>query len=101
MGRGNTLGQLLLKGIEGEASSPAIERLIELMGQRETTEEKILAALQFVQDKIRYLGMEMGIHAFAPHPRRRFSQRRYGDCKDKSLLLQYLLHKMNIPSSQL
>ncbi len=64
-----------------------------------TEEEKVLKALRFVQDQIRYLGFEMGIHGFKPRPPDEVLLNRYGDCKDKSLLLKYLLEKMGIRST--
>ena len=48
----------------------------------------------FVQDEIRYLGLEIGISAFRPHAPSEVLTRRYGDCKDKSLLLCVLLNQM-------
>jgi hypothetical protein len=62
-------------------------------------EEKALAALDFVQNEIRYTGLEFGINAFQPaHPVETF-RRRYGDCKGKSALLCVILRKMGIPAS--
>ena len=50
-------------------------------------EERARAALRFVQDDIRYLGMEIAENTHRPTPPSRVFQRRFGDCKDKSLLL--------------
>ena len=59
-------------------------------------EENIINAIQFVQDDVRYLGFESGINAFQPHAPKEVLQRRYGDCKDKSLLLVTLLQQMGV-----
>ncbi len=49
------------------------------------------AAIRFVQDEIRYTGVEIGEYSHRAHrPNQVFAQR-YGDCKDKSLLLVSLL----------
>jgi transglutaminase-like putative cysteine protease len=47
---------------------------------------RVLAALRFVQDEVRYLGMEMGVNSHRPAPPDVVLQRRFGDCKDKALL---------------
>lgn len=57
---------------------------------------KIKKVIDFVQNDIRYLGLESGIGAYKPfHPNKVFAQR-YGDCKDKSLLIATMLNKMGI-----
>jgi len=54
----------------------------------------IQQALAFVQDNIRYFGVEMGVNSHMPsQPRDTFS-RRYGDCKDKAVLLSAILNEM-------
>ncbi len=49
------------------------------------------AATRWVQDEVRYFGMEVGDASHVPHAPQLVLQRRYGDCKDKSLLLVALL----------
>ncbi len=53
-------------------------------------------ALRFVQDQIRYLGVEMGSYSHKPHPPATAFTNRYGDCKDKSLLLTTILRKKGL-----
>jgi len=53
--------------------------------------ERIVHLINYVQNEVRYLGMESGIGAYKPHPPRQVHKQRYGDCKDKSLLLVALL----------
>ncbi|MFI5335035.1 MAG: hypothetical protein ACHQT8_07765, partial [Chlamydiales bacterium] len=60
-----------------------------------------LLALRFVQDEIRYLGLEEGVAGFKPNDPRLVFERRFGDCKDKSCLLQALLYMMGIDSTPL
>lgn len=55
-------------------------------------------ATRFVQDDIRYHGVEIGIHTNKPHEPSLTFQNRYGDCKDKSILLVALLRANNIPA---
>lgn len=63
-----------------------------------STEDQILATIRFVQDEIRYLGFENGISSYKPHSPKKVYNQRYGDCKDKSLLLVALLRKLDIES---
>jgi transglutaminase-like putative cysteine protease len=57
---------------------------------------RLLAALRFVQDEVRYLGIEMGPYSHLPRlPSQVFAQR-FGDCKDKSLLLAVILNRLGI-----
>lgn len=45
------------------------------------------AIVRFVQDDVRYVGVEIGEHSHLPHPPAWVLERGFGDCKDKSLLL--------------
>ncbi len=56
----------------------------------------IEACIQFVQDEVRYLGFESGISAYKPHNPELVLNQRYGDCKDKSLLLVAMLRNIGI-----
>ncbi len=58
--------------------------------------QRISSALKFVQDEIRYLGLESGIGAYKPFSPSQVYQQRYGDCKDKSFLLVSMLRNMGI-----
>jgi len=71
-------------------------KISEILAQNATPETQILAALRFVQDDIRYMGIEIGESSHKPgNPNKIFSQR-FGDCKDKSYLLCTILHSMGI-----
>lgn len=54
------------------------------------------AALRFVQDEVRYFGVELGESSHRPHAPDEVLARRYGDCKDKSRLLVELLRAMDM-----
>ncbi|HEY4965736.1 MAG TPA: DUF3857 domain-containing protein [Puia sp.] len=53
-------------------------------------------ALRFVQDQIRYLGLEIGSNTHQPHAPETVYSGRFGDCKDKSLLLTMILRHEHI-----
>lgn len=77
--------------------SPALRQQIEKWRQASPKpEEQMLAALRFIQDEIRYLGIEMGPHSHLPHQPAQVLERRYGDCKDKALLLATALRELGI-----
>jgi transglutaminase-like putative cysteine protease len=77
--------------------SPALQKKVEEIKKADTSVEKrILAALRFVQDDVRYLGIEMGEGSHKPHhPDKVFTQR-FGDCKDKSYLLCTMLQALGV-----
>lgn len=56
----------------------------------------ILKAVRFVQDEVRYLGFEMGIGSFKPNSPEKVFHNRFGDCKDKSMLLVALFRSNGI-----
>ncbi len=62
------------------------------------SEERVAAALEFVQSEIRYFSVSLGESSHRPTPPNIVLERRYGDCKDKSLLLITLLKELGIQS---
>ncbi|MFT7776188.1 DUF3857 domain-containing protein [Roseateles sp.] len=78
---------------------PAVQREVERIASTTTDpEQRLLAALRFVQREVRYLGIEMGANSHAPHAPDLVLQRRFGDCKDKTLLSLALLRGLGIPA---
>jgi transglutaminase-like putative cysteine protease len=77
--------------------SPEMTGLVEVWRRSADSEaERIMLALRFVQDEVRYTGIEIGPGAYQPTDAARVLQRRYGDCKDKVMLLVTLLDAMGI-----
>lgn len=60
------------------------------------TQEQVIAALRFVQKKIRYLGIEIGMNSHKPNSPNKVFRQRFGDCKDKSLLLCTMLQQLGV-----
>ncbi|UTA46942.1 DUF3857 domain-containing transglutaminase family protein [Simiduia sp. 21SJ11W-1] len=58
--------------------------------------DKIAAALRVTQGDIRYLGLELGENSFKPTPASETLERRFGDCKDKTVLFIALLNALEI-----
>jgi len=76
--------------------SPELTRKINEWKRLPGQETEVLAALRFVQDEIRSLGIESGASGYKPASPSSVFVRRFGDCKDKSLLLATILRALGI-----
>ena len=63
----------------------------EIRASASSGEDEIVRALRWVQRNIRYLGSFIDEHTHAPHSIDQIVRRRFGDCKDKSMLLTAML----------
>ena len=72
--------------------------VVETLRQKATEEDRVVAALEFVQSQIRYFSVSMGESSHRPTQPEVVLKRRYGDCKDKSLLLVAMLQALGIPA---
>ncbi|MCP9198526.1 DUF3857 domain-containing protein [Gramella sp. GC03-9] len=61
--------------------------------------DSITEIIRFVQDDIRYLGFENGLNSHKPSEPREVFERRFGDCKDKALLLSELLRLQGVEAN--
>ncbi|MHA4845574.1 DUF2569 family protein [Flavitalea antarctica] len=77
---------------------PALKTKIQDWSKQSNGDENefIRLALRFVQDEIRYLGLEIGVNTHRPHSPAEVFKNGYGDCKDKALLLATILRQQNI-----
>ena len=84
----------------GATNLPA--ELNELVAQWQSSgksnEERARFALEFVQDKLRYTGIELGPDSYRPANPVETFQKRFGDCKGKVVLLRLLLRQLGIES---
>ena len=78
--------------------SQDVREIIETLRQRPTDEDRVVGALEFVQSEIRYFSVALGESSHRPTQPDVVVQQRYGDCKDKSLLLMTLLDALGIQS---
>lgn len=83
-----------LYNAEARKQSPLFDRLYaRLAAASASPEDFITRALFAVQNEVRYLGLEFGENSHRPRPPEEVLKNRYGDCKDKALLLSKLLQK--------
>jgi hypothetical protein len=61
-----------------------------------SVKDQALRAVRFVQDDVRYLSISIGPHSHRPHDPAQVLKQRFGDCKDKSLLLVALLQELGV-----
>ena len=80
-----------------DAPAPPLDALVRGWDLAQAPEDaRIDRAVRFVQDEVRYLGLELGPHSHQPHPPAQTLERRFGDCKDKSALLVALLRRLGV-----
>jgi transglutaminase-like putative cysteine protease len=76
--------------------SPELARQIKEWRALPAAEDRVLAVLRFVQDEVRYQGIETGAEAFTPADPSLVFARRFGDCKDKTMLCVTVLRALGI-----
>ncbi|MFH1498542.1 MAG: DUF3857 domain-containing protein [Verrucomicrobiota bacterium] len=67
--------------------APALQAEVDrIRAGSEDAETRLLDALKLVQEDVRYLGYELGEGSHRPRPAAETWEKRFGDCKDKTLL---------------
>jgi hypothetical protein len=87
------------RGLFSAASQPTPELMAQvepLLANCKTIEEKADVLLRFVQDDVRYLGIHLNESTHRPTAPQDVIEQRFGDCKDKSLLLVALLRGIGL-----
>lgn len=77
-------------------SSGLADQVAAISARHSDEEDRALMAVRLVQNDIRYLGIEDGRSAFCPAAPNLTFMRRYGDCKDKTVLLARILTELGI-----
>ena len=93
---GNWENQLLVGRLD--ASPELKQEVVTLTADKQTQLQKMHAIAHFLQHDIRYVGIELGIGGFQPHPAAEVFSHRYGDCKDKATLMRSMLHEIGVES---
>ena len=80
--------------------SPGLRAAVDAVAQESSDgEARILAVLRLVQQQVRYLGVEIGAGTHAPSAPDVVYARRWGDCKEKALLMVTMLRSLGIDAS--
>ena len=58
--------------------------------------ERLKLAVNWVQNDVRYFSLAIGVHNLRPRPLAAICSSRFGDCKDKAVLLTALLRELGI-----
>jgi hypothetical protein len=86
--------QLASPKSEGPADIATASRA--LVGPSDNFLEKIQKVAAFMQQQIRYVGIEIGIGGWIPHTAEAVYRNRYGDCKDKATLMIAMLDAVGV-----
>ncbi|WP_170329061.1 DUF3857 domain-containing transglutaminase family protein [Ruegeria arenilitoris] len=80
--------------IPGHLPTDLLDRIASL--QKGDTQFMATQAFRLVQDEIRYFGTEIGAGGYLPRTPETVWARKFGDCKDKSILLVSILKELGI-----
>jgi len=72
------------------------DKVAELVAGAATPLERLIAIYDFVVTEVRYNAWEFGVHGYQPYSAPVIFSRRFGDCKDKAILLRALLSEVGI-----
>ncbi|HEX7637694.1 MAG TPA: DUF3857 domain-containing protein, partial [Burkholderiaceae bacterium] len=80
----------------GSGLRAAIERIA---AQDATPDARVVDTLRLVQKQVRYLGIEAGAGSHRPSPPDLVWTRRFGDCKEKALLMVTMLRRLGVEAA--
>lgn len=81
---------------DNQLSKGLKQKIKEIENATEYEHRRVKMALKFVQNEVRYLGLESGIGAYKTFKPNKVFEQRFGDCKDKTWLLVNMLREMKI-----
>lgn len=82
-----------------KASDLVKKKVLEITEKEPGEFGKIQSLYRFVSREIRYVGLQFGIHSFKPYTANQIFERKFGDCKDQSLLLGVMLEEIGVKSN--
>jgi lipoprotein NlpI/transglutaminase-like putative cysteine protease len=82
----------------GSAGPRVQARADTLRSEQAQPGDRVREALRFVQQEVRYFGVEIGPGTHQPNPPDKVVEQRFGDCKDKVALLNALLQRLDVPA---
>lgn len=87
-----------LAGPQAELNDEIASQARQAVSAESSLLEKLRAVSRYVQKKIRYVAIEIGIGGYRPHAAGQIFRNGYGDCKDKVILMQARLKALGITS---
>ncbi|MGN6527101.1 MAG: DUF3857 domain-containing transglutaminase family protein [Burkholderiaceae bacterium] len=79
---------------------PELEAVVARIEKQDPdADARVMDVLRLVQKQVRYLGIEVGSGSHLPSPPDVVYARRFGDCKEKALLMAVLLRAMGIAAA--
>ncbi|WP_310991347.1 DUF3857 domain-containing protein [Aequorivita marina] len=94
---GKWMSTSLLSGID-ELPDGTLARVKSLVANENTNEGKARKIYQYVQDKVRYISIQIGIGGWKPMPALEVDKLSYGDCKALTYYTKTLLDAVGVPS---
>jgi len=79
-----------------ELGKPARDTVAELVKDKRSVVDKVKAVHGWVVGQTRYVGLEFGVHGYKPYKAGQIFERRFGDCKDKAILLCSMLAEAGV-----
>lgn len=85
----------LLRAVPQE--DPAVAKLARHLTEGAANDrERLERLVRYVQDRVRYVAVQIGVGGYVPTPPAETVARQWGDCKDKGVLLVDLLEQVGI-----
>lgn len=81
-----------------EIPAPTVQKLKQLVGDEKNKTEIAKIVYQFVQDKTRYVSVQVGIGGWKPMLAKEVDKLGYGDCKALTNYTRVLLKSVDVPS---
>lgn len=72
---------------------------LEVVGDEKVPAQKATKLLRWLREKVRYTGLELEDSGLIPFTPEEVVGRRYGDCKDMSVLLVLMLREVGVPAN--
>lgn len=82
-----------LYGVSKELDPEIDQVLDKIRADSKTPEDVVMKILSWVQNEIRYYSISVGTSSHRPNPPNITLKQRFGDCKDKSVLLSAMLQR--------
>lgn len=82
--------------VPAELGRQVEDEIADIESRFQDPETRLLEVLRFAQSRIRYLGVEVGAGSYVPNHPGLVLERRFGDCKDKTLLMLAMLSRLGI-----